>query len=208
MLFSVEIDLAGCNALQRFYEEGVFYTGDPGRQCFGVIAFKHRHTALNQNGPGIIFAVDQMDCRPAFPVAGIQNRLMDAGAIETLSAIARQECRVNIEDPVVKGLEGLGPDLSHVSTKHDEIDVVRSKGFADRVIKFIVTGVGLRAHVKTGNPEIFRPLEGKRCLVIGDDQNGFAIQPAITARLCDRLHGTAAMGGQKSEAKGFPGKSR
>ena len=88
-------------------EVWMFKCKDSGCQPSRRIVQQHRALELKQWGSFVVFLSHPMHRTPAFRLACGDDRLMHPDAIHSLSAVLRQQTRVNIENSPTKRMQDL-----------------------------------------------------------------------------------------------------
>ena len=101
----------------------VFQRVDFGRYRLRRIGFGYRHAVLSQDVAAVVALVDAVDRNSCFPVSGLHDRAVHPVSVHALAAVARQQGRMDVYDPVrVSGQQIFGYQPQE-SGQYDVIDL-------------------------------------------------------------------------------------
>ncbi len=156
----------------------VFHAPDAGGQGFGSIVGGDRDFALKDDRPMVVQFIDEMHRSAAFFGAGGQNLFVNAHTVHPGAAEARQECRVNVDDPTAITVNDFSGHLLHIPGQNYQFDLVIAEELCQLLDKFfprLATHIG---QMNCLNVVLPSPGQRTRLAIVGEDELNPGGQPS------------------------------
>jgi len=161
---------------------------DPiGQDLRGVIRF-HAYDFLQDDRTGVVFLVDEMNRRSGPANAVVNDRLMNAHPVKSLSAEGREQGWVDIHNPIPIRVDDHGRDLAHVAGKRHQVDLMVAQK-RNEIFGLFIAGEYMHRYIQSlGSSDNAGPGVGR------DTQCHSRPERVVATRIRDRLEIGSASG--------------